>query len=121
MPDRSFLDWPFLDAAHRQLAADLDAWCVAHLGHEAHDEADLDAECRRLLGLLGEGGWLRYCVPSSHGGIHARLDVRSLSLIRETLARHSGLADFVFAMQGLGSGTVTLFGSDAQKAAVLPE
>jgi acyl-CoA dehydrogenase len=69
---------------------------------------------------LGEAGWLRYCVPASHGGVHDALDVRSLALIRETLARHNGLADFVFAMQGLGSGTISLFGSEAQKANYLP-
>src|SRR5207253_736772 len=65
-------------------------------------------------------GWLRYCVPAAYGGVHDMLDVRSLALIRETLARHDGLADFVFAMQGLGSGTISLFGSDAQKKAYLP-
>jgi acyl-CoA dehydrogenase len=121
MADRSFLAWPFLDASHRQLAEALEHWCQTHLSPGTHDDTDVDGECRRLLGLLGDGGWLRYCVPSSHGGIHAQLDVRTLSLIRETLARHSGLADFVFAMQGLGSGTVSLFGTDAQKDAVLPE
>jgi acyl-CoA dehydrogenase len=121
MADRSFLAWPFLDANHRQLAEALEHWCQTHLVQASHDDAEVDVECRRLLALLGDGGWLRYCVPSSHGGVHAQLDVRTLSLIRETLARHSGLADFVFAMQGLGSGTVSLFGSDAQKDAVLPE
>ncbi len=119
MPDRSFLDWPFLGDDHRRLADDLDAWCGRELGRLAHDEADVDRECRHLLGLLGRGGWLRYAVPASHGGIHENLDVRSLSLIRETLARHSGLADFVFAMQGLGSGTISLFGTPAQQAAYL--
>jgi acyl-CoA dehydrogenase len=69
---------------------------------------------------LGEGGWLRYCVPAAYGGVHEALDVRSLALIRETLARHDGLADFAFAMQGLGSGAISLFGSEAQKRAYLP-
>jgi acyl-CoA dehydrogenase len=114
LPDRSFLDWPFFDDMHRTLAADLEGWCAAELsGGEAED---VDAECRALVRKLGDGGWLRYCVPDQHG----RLDVRSLSLIRETLARHSGLADFAFAMQGLGSGTISLFGCDEQKAAYLP-
>ena len=85
----------------------------------SHGE-DIDAECRALVRKLGEGGWLRYCVPAAWGGMHETLDVRSLALIRETLARHSGLADFAFAMQGLGSGTISLFGSDAQKHAYLP-
>ena len=69
---------------------------------------------------LGAGGWLRYCVPAAYGGVHEQLDVRSLALIRETLARHNGLADFAFAMQGLGSGTISLFGSEAQKQPYLP-
>jgi acyl-CoA dehydrogenase len=81
----------------------------------------VDDACRALVAALARGGWLRYAVPGAYGGVNAALDVRSLSLIRETLARHNGLADFVFAMQGLGSGTITLFGSDAQKARYLPE
>ncbi|QNQ08672.1 acyl-CoA dehydrogenase family protein [Sphingomonas alpina] len=120
MPDHSFLDWPFLDDSHRRLAADLDAWCVAEGLAEAHDEQDVDAACRALLARLGAGGWLRYAVPRAFGGVHDRIDVRSLCIIRETLARHSGLADFVFAMQGLGSGTISLFGTPAQQAAYLP-
>jgi acyl-CoA dehydrogenase len=118
MADRSFLDWPFFDDAHRRLAAELEQWCEAELSH-THGE-DIDAECRALVRKLGAGGWLRYCVPAAWGGVNETLDVRSLALIRETLARHSGLADFAFAMQGLGSGTISLFGSDAQKQAYLP-
>lgn len=120
MADLTFRDWPFFADEHRTLAADLDAWCQAVLAPRGHDEADVDAECRALLRLLGEGGWLRYAVPAAYGGVHENLDVRSLALIRETLARYSGLADFVFAMQGLGSGTISLFGSAEQKAAYLP-
>lgn len=118
MADRSFLDWPFLDDGHRALAAALEEWCLANL-HHAHSP-DVDAECRALVRALGEGGWLRYCVPAAYSGVHETLDVRSLSLIRETLARHSGLADFAFAMQGLGSGTISLLGTEAQKQAYLP-
>ena len=118
MADRSFLDWPFFDDAHRRLADELEAWCTAHLSG-AHGN-DVDEECRTLVRKLGEGGWLRYCVPAAYGGVHESLDVRSLALIRDTLARHFGLADFAFAMQGLGSGTITLFGSEAQKDAYLP-
>ena len=118
MADRSFLDWPFFDDSHRTLAAELEMWCASEL--RDHHGADVDAACRALVRKLGAGGWLRYAVPASHGGVHDNLDVRSLSIVRETLARHSGLADFVFAMQGLGSGTVSLFGSQAQKDAILP-
>ena len=118
MADRSFLDWPFLDDTHRQLAEELEVWCVAHL-RQPHGD-DVDQACRDLVRALGDGGWLRYCVPAAYGGIAETLDVRSLALIRETLARYSGLADFAFAMQGLGSGTITLFGTEAQKLAYLP-
>ena len=119
MPDKTFLDWPFLDDHHRTLARDLEAWCEAELT-APHSEADIDGQCRDLLARLAAGGWLRYAVPAAYGGVHEGLDVRSLCLIRETLARYSGLADFVFAMQGLGSGAITLFGTEAQKAAYLP-
>jgi acyl-CoA dehydrogenase len=121
MPDRSFLDWPFFDDGHRDLAHRLEIWCETELARLPHDETNVDNQCRLLLRKLGDGGWLRYTVPKSHGGLFDSLDVRSLSLVRETLARHNGLADFVFAMQGLGSGVVSLFGSEAQKQAILPE
>jgi acyl-CoA dehydrogenase len=119
MSDRSFLDWPFFDDRHRALAEELEAWCETELSDDEPD--DVDEACRTLVRRLGAGGWLRYCVPASHGGVHERLDIRSLALIRETLARHSGLADFAFAMQGLGSGAISLFGSAAQRAAYLPK
>ena len=119
MPDRSFLDWPFFEDRHRSLAAELDAWAGATLPGLV-DHHDVDGSCRRLVGALGEAGWLRHAVPASHGGVSERLDVRSLCLIRETLARHDGLADFAFAMQGLGTGPVTLFGTDALKDRILP-
>jgi acyl-CoA dehydrogenase len=118
MADTSFLDWPFFDSSHRELAEKLENWYESSLA-EPHGQ-DVDAACRTMVRKLGEGGWLRYCVPAAYGGIHENLDVRALALIRETLARHSGLADFVFAMQGLGSGTISLFGSEAQKQSYLP-
>ena len=114
MSDRAFLEWPFFDDAHRALAHDLDRWCQAELDDD--EPEDLDQACRDLVRKLGEAGWLKHCVPDRQD----RLDVRTLALIRETLARHSGLADFAFAMQGLGSGTISLFGTDSQKAAYLP-
>jgi acyl-CoA dehydrogenase len=116
--DRAFLDWPFFDDGHRELAERLERWCEAELDDE--EPEDLDQACRALVRRLGDGGWLRYCVPAAHGGVQEALDVRSLALIRETLARHSGLADFAFAMQGLGSGAITLFGTEAQKETYLP-
>jgi acyl-CoA dehydrogenase len=120
MSDRSFLDWPFFDDSHRALSANLESWVADHIAPLGHDETNIDGQCRHLVSLLGAGGWLDYSVPAAHGGRHAQLDVRSLSLIRETLARTSGLADFAFAMQGLGSGTMSLFGSPEVQARYLP-
>ena len=115
----TLLESPFFEQSHRQLARDLYSWCRKELGHN-YDHVDVDAECRRLVQRLATGGWLRYAVPSAYGGVHETLDVRSLCLIRHLLAYHSGLADFAFAMQGLGSGTISLFGSEEQKQSYLP-
>ncbi|MGH6989625.1 MAG: acyl-CoA dehydrogenase family protein, partial [Stellaceae bacterium] len=120
MADRSFLAWPFFDAEHRRLADDLDAWAAAEIAPLAHDETDVDALSRRFVAMLGDAGWLRYAVPAAFGGRHEKLDVRSLALIRETLARFSGLADFAFAMQGLGSASIALFGSPELQRHYLP-
>ncbi len=108
MPDRTFLDWPFFDPRHRDLAVALDVWCAAHL---PVDHSDVDAACRALVANLGSAGWLRH----TGADLGESLDLRSLCLIRETLARHDGLADFSFAMQGLGMGAVSLFGTPAQR------
>jgi acyl-CoA dehydrogenase len=115
MPDRSFLTWPFFEDHHRELAGALDAWAAQNLG--AVDHGDTDAACRDLVTMLGQGGWLR------HSGAEAgeSLDVRSLCLIRETLARYDGLADFSFAMQGLGTGAISLFGNAEQQGEWLPK
>ena len=118
MADKSFLDWPFLEPAHRELAASLDAWAADNLG--GIDEADVDAACRELVRRLAAESWLDHCVPAAYGGASEKLDVRALCLIRETLACHSGLADFAFAMQGLGSGAISLYGSDDIRSAYLP-
>ncbi|WP_412561993.1 acyl-CoA dehydrogenase family protein [Thalassobius sp. MITS945101] len=114
MADKSFLSWPFFDAAHGERAAALDVWAAETLG--SIDHSDTDAACRALVAKLGAGGWLQ------HSGAEGddRLDVRTLCLIRETLARHDGLADFAFAMQGLGTGAISLFGTEEQKSHWLP-
>ncbi len=110
MPDRSFLNWPFFEDHHRRLAEDLESWCVKNL---PVDHSDVDAACKNLVVMLGEAGFLTHSAVDPDNP--KPLDVRSLCLIRETLARHDGLADFAFAMQGLGTGTISLFGSDEQK------
>ena len=107
MPDRSFLDWPFLDDRHRAFAGELDGWASEHVGALPEPaEEELDGACRSLVAALAAGGWLRPVVPGADGG----LDVRTLCLARETLAYWNALADFSFAMQGLGSGAISLFG-----------
>ena len=122
MPDRSFLAWPFFEVRHRDFADRLEDWARRVVApHEGEDERDVDGTCRTLVRLLGEAGWLEACVPASHGGLDERLDVRTLCLAREILARHSSLADFAFAMQGLGSGAISLFGTPELKAAYLPK
>lgn len=112
MADKSFLNWPFFEDRHRALSSDLEAWCAANLG--GLDHADTDATCRSLVAQLGEAGFLTHSAVDPQAD--APLDVRSLCLIRETLARHDGLADFSFAMQGLGTGAISLFGTPEQKA-----
>ena len=111
-PSTAHLALPFFDDAHRRLAEGLVPWAAA----QEVDETDDRAACRDWVKRLGAGGWLRYCVPAAHGGALPALDSRSLVLLRETLAYHSPLADFAFAMQGLGSGAITLAGSPAQQA-----
>ena len=119
MSDTRYLEWPFFEPRHRELAAALDDWSAKHLAHVSH--ADIDASCRALVTLLGEAGWLSHAVAGiAHGGASAQIDTRAICLIRETLARYDGLADFVFAMQGLGSGAISLHGTEEQKSAWLP-
>ena len=120
MSDGSFLQWPFFNDEHRELAARLDDWASRHIPSLTADEHhDLDGTCKAIVKALGDAGFTSYAVPASAGGQHKKLDVRSLCIIRETLARHNALADFAFAMQGLGSGPISLFGDEAQQAAYL--
>jgi acyl-CoA dehydrogenase len=114
--DTRHLALPFFGAAHRVLGEQLAAWAPA----QQVDETDDRRACKEWVRLLGDGGWLRYCVPASAGGAMEKLDSRALVILRETLAFHSPLADFAFAMQGLGSGAITLAGTPAQQAAYLP-
>ena len=118
MADRTYLGWPFLEDRHRELKKQLDDWCQKQ--EFKHDE-DIDDICRELVKDLGKGKILRHCVPASSGGATEHLDVRSLALCRETLSYHSGLADFSFAMQGLGSGAISLFGTEIQQGTYLPD
>ena len=113
------LRWPFFEDRHRAFAVALDAWALAEV-RDAQG-ADVDALCRRLVRQLGDAGWLRPTVAgTAYGGAADAIDTRMLCLARETLARHAGLADFAFAMQGLGSGAISLAGSAAQRARWLP-
>jgi acyl-CoA dehydrogenase len=115
-PNTQHLALPFFDDVHRTLAADLVTWAA----DQDVDETDDRAACREWVQRLGNAGWLRYCVPAEFAGALPRLDSRALVILRETLAFHSPLADFAFAMQGLGSGAITLAGTAAQQASYLP-
>ena len=117
-PTRDHLDWPFYDDSHRALAAELDDF-VARGGLGEIDHADADAACKHLVAALGSAGVLRHCVPKAFGGVSEDIDSRALCLIRETLAYTDGLADFAFAMQGLGTGAISLSGPEALKRTVL--
>ncbi|MDH5747728.1 MAG: acyl-CoA dehydrogenase family protein, partial [Rhodospirillales bacterium] len=122
MVDSSFLDWPFFDDGHRDHAQALRAWTaknISPLGDPGHEQGLVDGHCRRLVAMLGEAGWLKACVPGDYGGA-GPLDVRRLCLSREILGYTSGLADFAFAMQGLGSGPISLYGSEELKQRYLP-
>lgn len=122
MNPASWLEWPFFDQRHQELAAGLDEWCLRTLS--AVDHSDTDAACRHLVSELGGAGWLRMVVPQGPdgrwGGRWPDIDSRAVCIMRETLARHDGLADFAFAMQGLGSGAISLAGSEAVRRNYLP-
>ncbi|MGK0618167.1 acyl-CoA dehydrogenase family protein [Meiothermus cerbereus] len=141
------LEWPFFEAQHRKLALELQAWAAQNLAPHHPQDVDeplrdgasavhqvdeplrdgasavhqVDETCRKLVRALGEAGWTRYAVGGqAYGGLYETIDTRAVCLIRETLAYHQGLADFAFAMQGLGSGAITLHGTPEQKAYYLP-
>ena len=117
MSDKSFLHWPFFEPRHRELADRLETWAAQNLSHIDHD--DTDRACRSLVAALGREGWLKFTAPGEADV--EKIDVRTLALIREILARHSGLADFAFAMQGLGAGPISFFGDDEQRKTWLPK
>ncbi len=119
------LEWPFFEDRHRDLAARLEAWCIEHLQGQAHadttHDSDVDAACKALVKALGQGGWLSHAIGGTAlGGAADLIDTRAICLLRETLARYHGLADFAFAMQGLGSGAISLAGTAEQKQRYLP-
>jgi alkylation response protein AidB-like acyl-CoA dehydrogenase len=115
------LQWPFFDEAHRRLAAEAESWAEANLqGEHPEARADVDARCRALVAALGKAGFLKHCLRAADGGHSVELDARSLCLLRETFARHDGLADFAFAMQGLGSAPLSLAAGEALRSLWLP-
>ena len=122
MIDTTWLDWPFFDDRHTAFAQDLETWCEANLSHIDH--SDTDQACRDLVRKMGQAGFLQAVVPSGPsgqwGGRWPEIDSRAVCIARETLARHEGLADFAFAMQGLGSGAISIAGSDALRLRYLP-
>lgn len=118
MRDLSILETPFFEDRHRQLERDADGWAADAVADVDH--ADTDAACQALVRAMGKAGWLRYAVPAAWGGALDTVESRSICLLRETFARHDGLADFAFAMQGLGSGVIALAGQDSLRERWLP-
>jgi acyl-CoA dehydrogenase len=119
MHDLTHLAWPFFNETHRRFAESLAAW-AQHEVAALIDHTNVNLSCRKLVRALGDAGWLKAVVPAAYGGLSDRLDVRTLCLAREILAWHDSLADFAFAMQGLGTGSISLFGSEELKAKYLP-
>lgn len=118
--DDTLFDLPFFEDSHRELARELTTWARDNFHDRVHS-GNVDDVCRARVAALAQAGWLRYCVPGNAGGALAKLDSRSLCLIRQILSYHDGLADFSFAMQGLGSGPLSLFGSAELQAQYLPD
>jgi acyl-CoA dehydrogenase len=116
------LHWPFFGEEHRQLAAEAEDWAQANLAEAPHpsERALVDARCRELVAALGKADFLKHCLRVADGGVAVEFDARSIALLRETFARHDGLADFAFAMQGLGSAPLSLAGAEQMRALWLP-
>lgn len=118
MSDTTYLNWPFFNEEHRQLQTELDNWASQNL-HQTHGN-DVDQACRDLVKQLGDAGWLKHAIGGkAYGANQDVIDIRAICILRETLARYSGLADFAFAMQGLGTGAISLFGTEQQKTRYL--
>ena len=124
MNSASHLAWPFFDEAHRNFKTQLQEWTSQQFANQhGHDESRdaIDRECVSLVKALGQGGWLKPAIAGkAHGGASEVIDTRTICWLREELAWHHGLADFAFAMQGLGSGAISLKGTPEQQAAYLP-
>jgi alkylation response protein AidB-like acyl-CoA dehydrogenase len=116
------MQWPFFDESHRRLAEEAEGWAAEHLANAAHPEGRtaVDARCRELVAALGKSGFLKHCIRGADGGVATDFDARSICLLREALATHDGLADFAFAMQGLGSAPLSLAGSESLRSLWLP-
>src|SRR5437879_1221691 len=112
------LSWPFFEEQHRRFADALAGWADATLPGVPHD--DVDEACRARVAALGEAGFLKAVVPAEYGGLHAKFDVRTLCIAREVLGFRDGLADFAFAMQGRGTGSISLYATPALKQKYLP-
>ena len=123
MTDGTHLDWPFFEDRHRALAAQVREWTTVALASAVHplDREGVDARCRSLVGALGAAGLSAHCVRAVDGGAWPELDSRAICLLRESLAWADGLADFAFAMQGLGSGALSLAADAALRARYLPD
>src|SRR5271165_3562737 len=117
--DLTHLEWPFFDELHRRFAREFCTWARREVPNHI-DRGDTDRACRNLVRALGDAGWLRAVIPAAYGGLSEQLDVRTICLGREILSWNDSLADFAFAMQGLGTGSISLFGTEQHKAKYLP-
>ena len=119
MPPLEHLAWPFFGEEHRKFGTGLAEWAGTEVRRHI-DHANIDQSCRSLVRALGDAGWLKAVVPAAYGGLQEKLDVRTICSAREIFSWHDSLADFAFAMQGLGTGSISLYGSDEIKAKYLP-